>query len=343
MKKGFKSFKKIDLTRRNFLKSAATGAAISMTIPSIAIDGNKDNTKVRMPKRRLGKTNEMVSMITVGGLHTTWKEKEPKIVEQIEEEESIKIIRGAIDNGVNFLDNAWSYNEGRSEEVMGRALKDGYRKKVMVMTKVNARDLDGAKVRFETSLKRFQLDSIDLMQFHAIGVWEGDVDAIYNNGLLDWAMELRAQGVIKYIGFTGHNDPKVHLDMIQRGFDWDTVQMPINVVDYHKKESSFERDVLPEAIKRDIGVIAMKTNGYGRPWYASVTNPLDGLRYAMSLPVATVASGMTSEAIMKENIGFTSNFEPFSKEEMEAHRSSLQQKSILVEEHYKRDPIPKKK
>jgi len=197
---------------------------------------------------------------------------------------------------------------------MGKALKDGYRKKVLVMSKLMARTVEEAKVQMETVLERFDLDSIDLMQFHAIGNEEGDVDAIYNNGLIEWAEDQRSQGIFKYIGFTGHVDPKVHLDMIERGYPWDTVQMPVNLMDIHN-EVSFGKDVLDLAIENDIGIIAMKSNAGGRQSRSGAATAVEGLRYAMSQPVATVVSGMDSLEILDENLALFNEFEPMGDEE----------------------------
>ena len=229
--------------------------------------------------RVLGRTGEKVSIMCLGGSHIGR--------DHLSDEQSIEIIRSAIDRGVNFLDNAWAYQEGRSESMMGKALRDGYREKVLLMTKLRARTLEEIKVQLETSLTRFGLDNFDLMQFHNVGRGEGEVDAIYNNGLIEWAEDQRSQGVFKYIGFTGHTHPKIMIDMINRGYPWDTVQMPLNPGDHHRKES-FERDVLPLALEKNIGVIGMKSNGFGWMGNLGIATPEEGLRYAMSLPVATV-------------------------------------------------------
>jgi predicted aldo/keto reductase-like oxidoreductase len=329
--------KPLPLHRRDFIKLSA-GSMIA--VGAAPLFSWAPQVKKKMPERTLGRTGEKVSLLTVGGLHMSWMETENGVVD-VAEQEGIKIVRGAIDQGVSFVDNAWSYNNGRSETVMGKALKEGYRDKVLVMTKILARNLDDAKKQLETSLERYQLDRVDLIQFHALGAWEEDVDTIYNGGFLEWADDVRSSGLTKYIGFTGHNDPAVHLDMIKRGFEWDTCQMPINLVDYYNPNLSFERDVLPVANEKNIGVIAMKTNGYGRDWFKPVSTPLEGLRYAMSLPVSTVVSGMTSEAIMKENVNATLNFKPMSKSEMEAYRNRVSGKQI--NEHYRSKPSPKKK
>ena len=197
---------------------------------------------------------------------------------------------------------------------MGRALQDGYREKVFLMTKVQARTVEEAKIQMDASLNRFQLDRVDLMQFHAIGKFEGDVDAIYHNGLIEWAEEQRSQGVFKYIGFTGHTDPSLHLDMIRRGYPWDTVQMPVNVGDYHRSVS-FQHDVLSLAREKNIGVIAMKTNGAGQIGKLGIAKPTEALRYAMSSSISTAVSGIDSLEILEENLAVFEQFKPLSEPE----------------------------
>jgi predicted aldo/keto reductase-like oxidoreductase len=288
--------------RREFVKGLS-GLTLGASLMPWACTAK---TGMAGPYRKLGRTGEKVSLLCVGGFHIG--------KEDLTDEDAINIIRTAIDKGVNFLDNAWVYQDGRSETRMGLALKDGYRKKALVMTKLMARTVEEAKVQMETVLARFDLDSVDLMQFHAIGNEEGDVDAIYNNGLIEWAEDQRSQGVFKYIGFTGHKDPRAHLDMIERGYPWETVQMPVNLMDYHN-EVSFGRDVLELALEKDIGIIAMKSNAGGRQSRNGVATAVEGLKYAMSQPVATVVSGMDSLEILEENLALFNEFETMGEEE----------------------------
>ena len=288
--------------RRIFIKnisSATVAASIFPITANSALSGE-------IPKRILGRTGEKVTIIGIGGYHIG--------VDTLTDEKAIELIRKSIDIGVNFMDNAWTYHKGRSEEIMGRALKDGYREKVLLMTKMKARTVDGVKEQLENSLKRFQLDSFDLMQFHAVGNEDGDVDAIYKNGLIEWAEDMRSQGVFKYIGFTGHADAKALVDMIQRGYPWDTVQMPLNIGDVHR-EVGFQKDVLPLAVEKNMGVIAMKTNGFGNLGSSGIATPIEGLRYAMSLPISTAVSGIDSLEILNENLTLAKNFHPMSDEE----------------------------
>jgi predicted aldo/keto reductase-like oxidoreductase len=256
-------------------------------------------------------------------------------MESLSDEQGIEIIRAAIDRGVNFLDNAHVYNDGRSETLMGLALRDGYREKVLLMTKLRDRTLEGVKQQLEVSLERFGLDSFDLMQFHNVGQQEGDADAIYSNGLVEWAEEQRSQGVFKYIGFTGHADPIVLIDMIERGFTWDTVQMPLNPGDHHRAVS-FEKDVLPLAREKGIGIIGMKSNGYGWMGNSGIATPAEGLRYAMSLPVGTVVSGIDTLEIMEENVGVFHQFTPMAEAEKTELLARCQGQSDVIEKHYRR-------
>ncbi|MFY0651758.1 MAG: aldo/keto reductase [Cyclobacteriaceae bacterium] len=313
--------KRTPFNRRDFLKLSA-GAALAATVaPTVIAKGTK------MPMRPLGKTGEKVSVITVGGHHIGQK--------SVPEDIAIDIIRGAIDQGVNFLDNAWSYQDGRSEERMGMALKDGYRKKVLIMTKLMARSVDEAKEQMETCLKRWDLDSVDLMQFHAVSRdGMNVVDDIYNTGMIDWAMEQRDQGVFKYIGFTGHSDPKPLAEMIRRGFDFDTAQFPINVGDYHQ-QVSFHEEVLPLCIEKNIGILAMKTNGFGLIGKSGVATPAECIRYALHQPISTVVSGIDSMKIMRENIAAAKAFTPLSDSEREALLTKAKNTTEKLE-HYRK-------
>ena len=287
----------------------------------------KNSNTSTYPTRILGRTREKVSLLSLGGYHIG--------EDSLSDEMSIKLIRTAIDKGINMLDNAWHYQKGRSETLMGLALRDGYREKVLLMTKFMARTVEEIKVQLETSLTRFGLDSFDLMQFHNIGSIDGDVDAIYNNGLIDWAEEQRSHGVFKYIGFTGHEDPKILREMIRRGYPWDTVQMPLNPGDHHRAVS-FEKDVLPLAIEKNIGVLAMKTNGFGRLGDSGLATPVEGLLYAMNLPVATVVSGMDTMEILEENVNAFHRFTPMTEEEKSELLKRCEGKSDVIEGFYRR-------
>ena len=204
-----------------------------------------------IPKRPLGSTGELVSLLGVGGFHIG-KHSDPKV--------GIQIIRTAIDNGVNFLDNAWCYHNGRSEEVMGKALEDGYRKKVFISTRNHGRDYATYQKQLSESLKRLQTEYIDLVQFHEINS-DGLPDKIFEDGAIDAAIEAKEQGKIRYIGFSGHKWPKLFLEMLNKDFKWDTVQLPQNVMDYHYR--SFAKQIVPRLVKKNIGIIGMKSLGGG--------------------------------------------------------------------------------
>ncbi len=308
--------------RREFVKRMSS-LALGTTMFPMAI---KSHDKVKIPKRVLGRTGEKVSLLGMGGFHVG----DPSVPDEV----AVEIIRTSIDQGVNFMDNAWSYKKGRAETIMGKALKGGYREKVLLMTKLMATTVEEAKVQMEESLRRFDLDSVDLLQFHAIGRKEGIVEHIYQDGLIEWAEDQRSQGVFKYIGFTGHCDPKAHVDMIQRGYPWDTVQMPLNPGDYHRN-ISFQKHVLPLALENNIGVIGMKSNGMGRLGDSGIATPGEGLRYAMSLPVSTIVSGIDSIKILEENLQVFLHFTQMTAEEMEDLLTRSQGQSDRIE-HYRR-------
>lgn len=289
--------------RRSFLKlSAAAAATPFLAGPAPA------EVRNGMPYRVLGKTGENVSILCIGGAHIG--------LDSVPESESIAIMRTAVDEGVNFFDNAWQYNNGLSEERMGRALKDGYRDKVFLMTKHKGRDAAVAQQHLEDSLRRLQVDVIDLWQFHEV-VNPDDPEKIYTQGAIEFAVKAREQGKIRYIGFTGHYKPDFHLDMIKRGFDWETIQFPVNVCDYHFR--SFQKEVLPIAREKNMGIIAMKTLG-GSPANIIQTGAVTAeecLRYAMNQPVSTVCSGIDSLEKLKKNIAVAKSLKPFEPEEME--------------------------
>jgi predicted aldo/keto reductase-like oxidoreductase len=291
------------LNRREFIKiSAATTAALSLGTFKL----NADH-KNGIPYRVLGKTGLKVSLLSLGG-HTIG-------VEELTDKESIKIMRTAIDEGINFFDNAWEYHDGRSEELMGKALQDGYRQKVVLMTKHHGRDPKVAQQHLEDSLRRFRTDIIDVWQFHEIDEdWE--IEKIYGSGVLDFALKAKEEGKIKHIGFTGHFRPAMHLEMIFRGFDWETVQMPINILDKHFL--SFTNNVLPVAVKKNIGVIAMKTLA-GPPGVIpkeGIAKAEEAHRFAMTLPVSTVCSGMDSLEYLQKNLKTVRAFKPMTEDEM---------------------------
>jgi len=283
------------LGRREFLKmSAAAGAIAALPVPATAKVVNG------IPYRRLGKVGAEVSLLGIGGAHIGG--------EKMSEAEAIKIMRTAVDEGINFFDNAWEYQAGRSEERMGLAMKDGYRDKVFLMTKVLGRSTENAQKQLETSLKRMQVDVIDLWQIHSVGTFDpDDKGKVYTKGVIDVALKAKEQGKIKHIGFTGHVDPEVHIAVMEGGFDWETIQFPVNCLDPHRK--SFIKNVIPKAQEYDLGIIAMKTLAGGGVLRTAAISPEDALRFAMSMPVSVIVSGMDSFDTFQRNLTIAKTFQ----------------------------------
>jgi predicted aldo/keto reductase-like oxidoreductase len=263
-----------------------------------------------MPKRRLGRTGEMVSMLGIGGYHLGIPD----------EAESIRMIRYAIDHGVTFLDNCWDYHEGKSEIRMGKALRDGYRQRAFLMSKIDGRTKQSAAQQIDQSLARLQTDVIDLMQIHEIIRAEDPARCFSSGGTMEAMLEAKQAGKIRYIGFTGHKDPAIHLAMLKAGYDhgftFDTVQMPLNVMDPHFK--SFERNVLPELVKNQIGVLGMKPLGSGHILKTGVVSARECLHYAMSLPASVVITGCDSMGVLKQALDAAYGFKPMSPEKITA-------------------------
>jgi predicted aldo/keto reductase-like oxidoreductase len=248
-----------------------------------------------------------VSLIGVGGSHIG--------APSVSEATSIKIIREALDSGVNFLDNAWHYHKGRSEELMGKALLNGYREKAILMTKHHGRDPKTAQEHLETSLKRLQTDYLDLWQFHEMKNLD-EVEQVYSSGVLDYVQKKKDEGVIRHIGFTGHSNPAVHKAMLDKGFDWETVQMPINVLDHHYL--SFSQQIIPILQERNIGIIGMKSAAWGAIVEGNIATIEECLRFAMTLPVSIVVSGMGNLEHLRQNLKITRNFKPLTEDELKA-------------------------
>jgi len=262
--------------------------------------------------RMLGRTGERVSAIGVGGFHLGL----PKVDEAL----AIRIIRGAVDRGLNFMDNSWDYNEGASEERMGKALRDGYREKVFLMTKIDGRRKREAARQLEESLRRLQTDHIDLVQHHEVIRFE-DPDRIFApDGAQEALLEAREAGKLRYIGFTGHKDPHVHRYMLEvadrNGFAFDTVQMPLNVMDAHFR--SFQKLVLPELVQRGIGVLGMKSMGNGMILRSGAVTPVQCLRYALSLPTSVVITGIDGMDILDQAVSVATSFQPLEPAEIDA-------------------------
>jgi predicted aldo/keto reductase-like oxidoreductase len=295
--------------RREFLEKVTLGvagasAAVSGTalsaLPVAAADGE-------MPYRTLGRSGEKVSLLGLGGYH---------IGLQNDEQESIRIVRTAIDHGVNFLDNCWDYNGGTSEVRMGKALRDGYRKRVFLMTKIDGQVKDVAARQIDESLRRLQTDTIDLLQFHEV-IRPGDPDRIFGpGGSLEAALAAKKAGKIRYIGFTGHKDPEIHLKMLNtgfhHGFTFDAVQMPLNVMDI----KSFAKTVVPVLVKHGIGVLGMKSMGDGEVLKSNTATPVECLHYAMNLPTSVVINGCESIERLEQGLHAARTFRPLTEKEL---------------------------
>ncbi|HJT77767.1 MAG TPA: aldo/keto reductase, partial [Gemmataceae bacterium] len=264
-----------------------------------------------MKYRPLGRTGVRVSLIGLGGYH---------IGIQKDEQESIRIIRSAIDHGVTFLDNSWDYNDGASEERMGKALRGGHRDKVFLMTKIDGRTRKSAAEQLDESLKRLQTDRIDLLQFHEIIRLE-DPDRIFaRGGALGAVLEAKKAGKVRYIGFTGHKDPLVHLRMLEiaakHDFHFDAAQMPLNVMDAHFR--SFAHKVVPALVKEEVGVLGMKPLGSGIILRSKTASPVECLHYAMNLPTSVVITGIDRMDILKQALEAVRTFEPMGPDQVAA-------------------------
>ncbi len=263
-------------------------------------------------RRRLGRTGEEVSAIGVGGSHLG--------IEKVDESMAIRIVRKALDEGINFLDNSWDYNDGTSEPRMGKALRDGYRDKAFVMTKIDGRSKKEATRQLDESLQRLGVEQIDLVQHHEIIRYEDPHRIFDGEGANAALLEARQAGKLRYIGFTGHKDPSIHLYMLevadQHGFTFDTVQMPLNLLDAHYR--SFEKGVLPELVHRGIGVLGMKSMANGILLKSNTVTPIECLHYALNLPTSVVITGIDSLEILDQALEAVRTFHPLTNQEIEA-------------------------
>ena len=295
------------VTRREFLEM---GVAATLAVGAEKVAWAAD-TKADVPRRTLGRTGEKVSMVGLGGYH---------IGSQKDEQESIRIIRMALDNGINFLDNCWDYNGGDSEVRMGKALRDGYRQRAFVMTKIDGRTKKAASQQLEESLRRLQTDRIDLLQFHEIIRMEDPERVFAAGGGMEAVVEAQKAGKVRYIGFTGHKSPDIHLKMLETAdahqFHFDAVQMPLNVMDAHY--NSFQKKVLPVLVKKEIGVLGMKPMGAGIILRSKTVQPIECLHYAMSLPTSVVINGCDSVALVEQALEAARTFKPMSETQVAA-------------------------
>jgi predicted aldo/keto reductase-like oxidoreductase len=301
------------MNRRNFLKTATVAAAGSVAAAGAqSIQSSPATPRPESPNmiyRELGRTGERVSAIGIGGYHLG-KQQNP--------DESIRLLRTAIDRGITFMDNCWDYNGGISEVRMGQALRDGYRQKVFLMTKIDGRDKNTAARQIEQSLGRLQTDVIDLLQFHEV-IRLDDPDVIFApGGAIEVVLEAKQAGKIRYIGFTGHKDPSVHLRMFEtadkHSFHFDTVQMPINVMDAHFR--SFLNGVAPVAQQHGTAILAMKTFGDPYILQSKTVTPIEALHFGLNSLASVVITGIDSPAVLDQAFQAVQSFKPMDRQQV---------------------------
>ena len=302
---------KSGIERRKFIESLAALPIAS----SLEAAGSGD-----MIYRQLGTTGERVSAIGLGGYH----------IGVPSDAEGIRIIRSAVDRGINFLDNSWDYHAGGSEVRMGKALRDGYRKRVFLMTKFNGRTRAATAQQIDDSLKRLQVDVIDLMQFHE-NIRMSDADRYFApGGAHEAVMEAKKAGKIRYIGFTGHKDPAIHLHMLdvaaKQNFHFDACQMPLNVLDFHFR--SFAHLVVPRLVKEGIAVLGMKPLASGVVFRAGVATAIECLHYALNLPTSVVINGCESMARLDQAFEAARTFKPLKEEQLSAILAKTKQAAL---------------
>jgi predicted aldo/keto reductase-like oxidoreductase len=294
------------IDRRSFLK----GVAAAGLVAKFGNSASAADTASGISKRTLGHTGQQVSMLGLGGYH----------IGMPSEQEGVRIIRTALDNGMTFMDNCWDYNDGLSEERMGRALRDGYRQKAFLMTKIDGRDAKTAARQIDQSLRRLQTDHLDLLQFHEV-IRMNDPERIFApGGGMEAALKAKQAGKLRFIGFTGHKSPSIHKHMLdvadQHKFLFDSVQMPLNVMDEHYQ--SFQKVVLPMLEAKNIGVLGMKPIGSGILLKSGKVTAVECLRYALSLPTSVVITGCDSMQVLQQALDVGRSFKPFSATERAA-------------------------
>jgi len=311
-----------DVNRRAFLKSAAVTAASAALGEFGGSLAKAAEVAGEIPLRTLGRTGLRVTMFGLGGYHAGLPEKE---------EESIAIIHRALDLGINFFDNADCYQEGRAEERMGKAL-EGRRQNIYLMTKVDQRDARGSREQLEKSLRRLRTDYLDIWQFHAVSGLQ-ELDIVFGpGGAMETAERARKEGKIRFIGLTGHFDPAVHLEAIKR-HAFDTIQMPINVVDPHYR--SFRNTVLDEAVKQNLGIIAMKSLGFGNILSLGVAKVAEALPWTWSQPISVLVSGCDRREVLDYNVYLAKTFKPVPGAEQAALLARTKAHAGTDVEHYK--------
>jgi aryl-alcohol dehydrogenase-like predicted oxidoreductase len=287
------------------LPTDSSSGAAARRIPRVASPGTM---RGEMLYRPLGTTGTEVSAIGLGGSHLGQA--------AVDEDTAIRLIHEGLDRGINFLDNSWDYNEGRSEERVGKALaQGGYRQKAFVMTKIDGRTKEIAANQIDDSLKRLKVDHIDLLQHHEVIRYD-DPDRIFNEGgSMEAVVAAKQAGKIRFIGFTGHKDPHIHLYMMEvaqkHGFHFDTVQMPVNIMDAHFR--SFSQLVVPQAVKQQIGVLGMKCFGNGVILKSGVVDPMDCLHYSLNLPISVLITGINTTELLKQAFAAVKSFQPMDE------------------------------
>ena len=295
------------MDRRNFMKSAGVAAGLAAAQPWLTPAARAETASGDMPYRTLGRTGQSVSAIGLGGYHIG----QPSLSEQ----DSIQLIRQAISRGITFLDNCWDYNNGVSEIRMGKALDGGYRNRAFLMTKIDGRTRAAAARQIDESLRRLKTDRIDLMQFHEVIRLE-DPDRIFaEGGAMEAMLAAQKAGKVRFIGFTGHKDPYVHLRMLdearRRNFHFDAVQMPLNVMDAHFR--SFTREVLPVLVREGIAPLGMKCFGDHFILDSNTVHPIEALHYCLNLPIAVQITGIDSPRILDQALEAARTFKPLSQ------------------------------
>jgi predicted aldo/keto reductase-like oxidoreductase len=319
-----KSNMEIAMKRRNFLKQAAAAAAFAglknATGQTVSSSHGLEGAAAQTPspivntvngigRRKLGRADAEVSIIGIGGYHLG--------LPHVSERDAIHIIRRGLDEGINFLDNCWDYNDGVSEERMGKALQDGYRQKAFLMTKIDGRTGAEARRQLEQSFTRLKTDHIDLVQIHEV-IRMGDPEQAFQTGnVVDVLKQMRKDGKIRFIGFTGHKSPEMHLHMIEtadkHGFTFDTVQMPVNALDEHY--DSFGQKVIPVAHKHGMAILGMKSFSNGLILKTNTVTAVEALHYAMSVPVTMTITGCDSMPILEQALGLARNFKPMDEQQ----------------------------
>lgn len=295
-------------SRRKFLQGGAR-AATAAALASEVLAQTSSASATGLPTRILGRTGQRVSILCLGGWH---------IGSVKDDNEAVRIMHAAIDEGLTFFDNAWDYHNGHSEEVMGKALAGGKRHKVFLMTKNCERDYAGSMKNLDDSLRRLGTDHLDLWQFHEM-VYDNDPDWVFEKGGLKAALEAQKAGKVRFIGFTGHKDPRIHLKMLGKPYDWASAQMPINLLDRYYR--SFQQEVVPVCLKKNVGVIGMKGlaggGTEGRLIEKLGMRAEDCYRYCLSLPVTTQVVGITTMAQLKADVAMARNFKPLTAAEQQ--------------------------